>query len=81
VFDQDGTLWVEHPMYSQMMYCLDRVPVLATQKPALRMRSRSRPCSRWSSCSGGQASSPVVLIYTCIVYWIRGKVGKVARGY
>jgi hypothetical protein len=25
-FDQDGTLWVEHPMYSQVMYCLDRVP-------------------------------------------------------
>ena len=23
-FDQDGTLWVEHPMYSQVMYCLDR---------------------------------------------------------
>ena len=20
-FDQDGTLWVEHPMYSQVMYC------------------------------------------------------------
>jgi hypothetical protein len=35
-FDQDGTLWVEHPMYSQMTYCLDRVPVLATQKPELR---------------------------------------------
>src|SRR5215831_2310717 len=26
-FDQDGTLWVEHPMYSQVIYCLDRVPV------------------------------------------------------
>ena len=25
-FDQDGTLWVEHPMYTQVMYCLDRVP-------------------------------------------------------
>ena len=25
-FDQDGTLWVEHPMYSQVMYCLERVP-------------------------------------------------------
>ena len=25
-FDQDGTLWVEHPMYSQVVYCLDRVP-------------------------------------------------------
>ena len=35
-FDQDGTLWVEHPMYSQMMYCLERVPVLAAQKPALK---------------------------------------------
>src|SRR5262245_24176130 len=23
-FDQDGTLWVEHPMYAQVMYCLDR---------------------------------------------------------
>src|SRR5207237_2121277 len=35
-FDQDGTLWVEHPLYSQMMYCLDRVPVLAKQEPALK---------------------------------------------
>jgi phosphoserine phosphatase len=24
-FDQDGTLWVEHPMYTQLFYCLDRV--------------------------------------------------------
>src|SRR5580698_6023284 len=35
-FDQDGTLWVEHPIYSQMVYCLDRVPVLAAQKPELK---------------------------------------------
>ncbi len=35
-FDQDGTLWVEHPMYSQMVYCLDRVPVLAAEKPELK---------------------------------------------
>ncbi len=35
-FDQDGTLWVEHPVYGQMMYCLDRVPALAAQKPALK---------------------------------------------
>src|SRR6201999_67245 len=32
-FDQDGTLWVERPIYSQMMYCLDRIPALAVQKP------------------------------------------------
>jgi len=35
-FDQDGTLWVEHPMYSQLMYCLDRVPALVAAKPELK---------------------------------------------
>jgi len=35
-FDQDGTLWVEHPMYSQVMYCLERVPALAEKKPELK---------------------------------------------
>jgi hypothetical protein len=35
-FDQDGTLWVEHPVYGQMMYCLDRVPALVARKPALK---------------------------------------------
>ncbi len=34
-FDQDGTLWVEHPIYSQLMYCLDRVPALVKAKPEL----------------------------------------------
>jgi phosphoglycolate phosphatase-like HAD superfamily hydrolase len=37
-FDQDGTLWVEHPMYTQVIYCLERVPVLVKQKPQLRDR-------------------------------------------
>ena len=35
-FDQDGTLWVEHPMYSQVIYCLDRVPAVVAKKPELR---------------------------------------------
>src|SRR6202795_4376582 len=34
-FDQDGTLWVEHPMYSQVMYCLEKVPALLKAKPEL----------------------------------------------
>jgi len=34
-FDQDGTLWVEHPMYTQSVYCLDRVPTAVRSKPAL----------------------------------------------
>jgi phosphoglycolate phosphatase-like HAD superfamily hydrolase len=37
-FDQDGTLWVEHPMYTQVVYCLDRVPVVVAQKPELKNR-------------------------------------------
>src|SRR5215467_8584728 len=35
-FDQDGTLWVEHPMYTQVTYCLERVPAAVAQKPELR---------------------------------------------
>jgi phosphoglycolate phosphatase-like HAD superfamily hydrolase len=34
-FDQDGTLWVEHPIYSQVVYCLDRVPAVVQQDPKL----------------------------------------------
>ena len=34
-FDQDGTLWVEQPMYTQVMYCLERVPALVKAKPEL----------------------------------------------
>jgi phosphoglycolate phosphatase-like HAD superfamily hydrolase len=36
VFDNDGTLWVEHPIYTQVVFCLDRVPAVAAQKPALK---------------------------------------------
>ena len=34
-FDQDGTLWVEHPIYTQLVYCLDRVPAAVKERPAL----------------------------------------------
>ena len=34
-FDQDGTLWVEHPMYTQVVYCLERVPALVKRRPEL----------------------------------------------
>jgi hypothetical protein len=34
-FDQDGTLWVSHPMYSQVVYCLDRVPAVVKKHPEL----------------------------------------------
>jgi hypothetical protein len=32
-FDQDGTLWTEHPLYAQAMFALDRLAKLAPQHP------------------------------------------------
>jgi phosphoserine phosphatase len=32
-FDQDGTLWVEHPLYTQAEFALDRVRSLAPKHP------------------------------------------------
>jgi hypothetical protein len=35
-FDQDGTTWVEQPMYTQVVYCLERVPAVVEKKPDLK---------------------------------------------
>jgi hypothetical protein len=32
-FDQDGTLWAEHPLYTQAMFALDRMHEMAPQHP------------------------------------------------
>jgi phosphoglycolate phosphatase-like HAD superfamily hydrolase len=32
-FDQDGTTWVEHPIYSQVLFAFDRVGEMAPQHP------------------------------------------------
>jgi len=32
-FDNDGTLWVEQPMYTQLAFALDRIKALAPQHP------------------------------------------------
>ncbi|MCA8879845.1 MAG: haloacid dehalogenase-like hydrolase [Rhodobacteraceae bacterium] len=34
-FDQDGTLWVEHPIYTEFRFVMDRVPDLVTAHPEL----------------------------------------------
>jgi phosphoglycolate phosphatase-like HAD superfamily hydrolase len=35
-FDQDGTTWVEHPVYTQVVFCLDRVSSVVAKHPELR---------------------------------------------
>ena len=37
-FDQDGTLWVEHPVYTQAIFALERLHTLAPQHPDWRNR-------------------------------------------
>jgi hypothetical protein len=37
-FDQDGTLWTEHPLYGQAMFALDRVAKLAPQHPEWKQK-------------------------------------------
>jgi phosphoserine phosphatase len=37
-FDNDGTLWVEYPMYTQLAFTFDRVKELAPQHPEWRLK-------------------------------------------
>lgn len=39
VFDNDGTLWAEQPIYVQLRFALDRVKALAPQHPEWRTRA------------------------------------------
>src|SRR5215467_15058048 len=59
-FDQDGTLWVEHPMYTQVVYCLERVPALVAAKPELKNVEpfkRSSPATARALPSSPQTTS------------------------
>jgi phosphoserine phosphatase len=38
VFDNDGTLWAEQPMYFQALFAFDRIKALASQHPEWRHR-------------------------------------------
>jgi phosphoglycolate phosphatase-like HAD superfamily hydrolase len=42
VFDNDGTLWGEHPMYYQLAFALDRVKQLAPKHPEWNQREPFR---------------------------------------
>src|SRR3954468_16020456 len=37
-FDQDGTLWVEHPLYTQAFFALDRIHEMAPKHPDWKSR-------------------------------------------
>lgn len=41
-FDNDGTLWVEHPLYTQAVFALDRIRELAPEHPEWKTKSPFR---------------------------------------
>ena len=46
-FDNDGTLWAEQPIYTQIFFLMDRIKALAPPASGVDgPRSRSPPCSR-----------------------------------
>jgi phosphoglycolate phosphatase-like HAD superfamily hydrolase len=53
-FDQDGTLWVEHPLYSSVIYALEQVPALVKAKPEL---SKAPPFSTALEVPKGEHSA------------------------
>ena len=63
-FDQDGTLWVEHPMYTQVMYCLERVPAVvkaqagAGERRAVQDRAVRRPRGDRQAADDGPREDP-----------------------
>lgn len=42
-FDQDGTLWVEQPLYAQVVFALDRVKEVVKAQPALASEEPFKP--------------------------------------
>jgi phosphoglycolate phosphatase-like HAD superfamily hydrolase len=50
-FDQDGTLWVEHPIYTQIVFAFSRVPEVVKERPELAKEEAFR-----AILSGDQAA-------------------------
>ena len=46
-FDQDGTLWTEHPLYTQAMFALHRLGTMAPQHPEWKENRAIQVSARW----------------------------------
>ncbi len=67
VFDNDGTLWAEQPMYFQFFFVLDRVKALATQHPEWKTREPFASILKGdlkSALAGGEKSLGQLLMAT-----------------
>ena len=53
-FDNDGTLWIEQPMYVQLAFILDRVRELAPKNPELEDQAAIQGGARRRHGGGGE---------------------------
>lgn len=58
VFDQDGTLWVEQPLYVQLFFTIDRIKVLAADHPEWKEQEPFKSILEENSESLSQLSEP-----------------------
>jgi phosphoserine phosphatase len=67
VFDNDGTLWAEQPVYFQMLFALDRVKALAPQHPEWKTREPFASLLKGDlkgALSGGEKAMGEILMVT-----------------
>ncbi len=67
VFDNDGTLWAEQPMYFQFFFALDRIKVLAPQHPEWKEKEPFASLLKGdmkAALAGGEASLVQIVMAT-----------------
>lgn len=67
VFDNDGTLWGEQPLYFQFLFALDRVKVLAPQHPEWKTQEPFASLLKGdvkSALAGGEKSIAQIVMVT-----------------
>jgi len=67
VFDNDGTLWAEQPMYFQFMFVLDRIKVLAPNHPEWKSKEPFKSILSGDvkgALAGGEASIAAMIAAT-----------------
>ena len=58
VFDNDGTLWVERPMYAQVLFTLDAVREVGEDPAGVQEAANPQVGARWRRVRPGQAEFP-----------------------
>lgn len=61
VFDNDGTLWAEQPMYFQLAFALDRVKALAPQHPEWKGREPFASLLKGDLAGALKAGEPAIV--------------------